>query len=173
MPTEYKPVDAINRLQICILRHTETNHFVLPKGRKDVKESLEHAAVRETFEESGFPCELLPCPMSIRAPNPELYIGLRPHIEAASEEPFTMTITTQKDGSLKLIFWYLMRVLSNSAPRMERTQMPNEDFDSMFVDAREGINMLTKPEYQNVARSAVELVERAMASPDNRPSFNP
>jgi 8-oxo-dGTP pyrophosphatase MutT (NUDIX family) len=170
---EYEPTDAIKRLQICILRHSTTNYFVLPKGRKDVKESLEHAAVRETFEESGFPCELLPCPMSTRAPNPDLYVGLRPHIEVASEEPFTLTIATQKDGSLKLIFWYLIRVLSNSAPKMERTQMPNEDYDSMFVDAREGINMLTKPDHQKVARSAVELVESAMASPDNRPVFNP
>lgn len=136
-------------------------------------ESLEHAAVREVFEESGFPCELLPCSMSTRAPNPDLYIGLRPHIEASSQEPFTLTIKTQRDGSLKLIFWYLMRVLSNSAPRMERTQMPNEDFDSMFVGAREGINMLTEPVYQNIARSAVELVEKAMASTDHCPSFNP
>lgn len=171
-PVESRPSNMSN-LQICILHHKRTNDYVLPKGRKDVNESLEHAAARETFEESGYPCEPLPCPMFTRAPNPDLYTGLQPHVEPASTEPFTITFKTLKDGSGKLIFWYLMRVLSNATPRMEGTQMPNEDFDPIFVDAREGIQMLTKPDYQSVAKLAVELVENGMTRTEHRPSFNP
>jgi len=159
-------------LQICILHHKKTGDFVLPKGRKDVNETLEHAALRETFEETGYPCEPLPCTMFTRAPNPELYTGLEPHVEPECNEPFTITFRTERDGSAKVIFWYLMRVVSNSTPRVQGTQMPNEDFESVFVDAREAVRKLTKPEYQGVAKLAVDLVENAMTMTDHRPIFN-
>ncbi|KXN86929.1 hypothetical protein AN958_09524 [Leucoagaricus sp. SymC.cos] len=171
-PITSRPSD-VNNLQICILHYKTTNDFVLPKGRKDVGESLEQAAVRETFEETGYACEPLPCTMYTRAPNPQLYTGLKPHVEPASTEPFTATLKMQKDGSAKLIFWYLMRVVSNSAPRLDGTQMPNEDFEPEFVDAREAIGKITKPDYKTVAKLAVDLIENSMTMSENQPAFNP
>ncbi len=159
-------------LQICILHHKKTGDFVLPKGRKDVNESLEHAGLRETFEETGYACEPLPCTLFTRAPNPELYTGLEPHVEPKCTEPFTITFRTQRDGCAKVIFWYLMRVASNSAPVVQGSQMPNEDFEPVFLDAREAVRKLTKPEYQGVAKLAVDLVENAMTMTDHRPIFN-
>lgn len=159
-------------LQVCILHHGRTGDFVLPKGRKDTNESLEQAAIRETYEESGYACEPLPCPMFTRAPNPGLYTGLKPHVEPTSTEPFTITLKMQKDGSAKLIFWYLMRVVSNSAQRVAGTQMPNEDFEPEFVAAREAIEKMTKPDYKSVIKLAVDLVENGMTMTDHRPAFN-
>jgi 8-oxo-dGTP pyrophosphatase MutT (NUDIX family) len=169
-PTQARPSN-INDLQVCILRHRSTGDFVLPKGRKDVNESLEQAAMRETFEETGYACEPLPCPMFTRAPNPELYTGLKPHVEPASTEPFIVTLKMQKDGCAKLIFWYLMRVVSNST-RVDGTQMPNEDFEVEFVDAREAIEKMTKPDYKSALKLAVELVENGMTMTNHRPAFN-
>lgn len=159
-------------LQICVLHHKKTIDFVLPKGRKDVNETLEHAALRETFEETGYPCEFLPCTMFTRAPNPDLDTGLGPHVETECTEPFTITFRTERDGSAKVIFWYLMRVVSNSTPMVQGTQMPNEDFEPVFVEAREAVRKLTRPEYQGVAKLAVDLVENAMTMTDHRPVFN-
>lgn len=176
-PTHTSPTTShasnVNNLQICILRHKRTGDFVLPKGRKDVSEPIERAAVRETFEETGYPCELLPCPMLTRAPNPDLYTGLKPHVEPASTEPITITFKALKDGSVKLIFWYLMRVVSNSASRVQGTQMPNEDFDPEWVDAREAVRKLTSLDHRNVAKLAVDLVENGLTMTDHRPVFNP
>jgi hypothetical protein len=79
----------------------------------------------------------------------------------------------QRDGSAKLIFWYLMRVVSNSAPRVDGTQMPNENFEPEFIDAREAIAKITKPDHRQVVKLAVELVENGMTMTDHRPAFNP
>ncbi len=55
-------------LQVCFLHHTTGDEWMLPKGRQDLGESLSEAAVRETFEETGYACELLPVTMITRAP---------------------------------------------------------------------------------------------------------
>ncbi|KAF9454592.1 hypothetical protein P691DRAFT_717096 [Macrolepiota fuliginosa MF-IS2] len=167
------PDTGIDNLQICVLHHRKTNDILLPKGRKDVGEPIEQAALRETFEETGYACEPLPCPMLTRAPNPNLDTSLRPHVELESTEPFTITVKMLKDGSMKVILWYLMRMVSNSAPMVQGTQMANEDFESMWVGARDAARILTRPDYRNVAKLAAELVENGMTMSDHRPAFNP
>ncbi|ESK91619.1 nudix domain-containing protein [Moniliophthora roreri MCA 2997] len=54
--------------QICLLFHRTKNEWLLPKGRKDAGESVEVAAVRETFEETGYPNSILPVTLPTRAP---------------------------------------------------------------------------------------------------------
>ena len=41
------------KLQVCLIYQPERNEWLLPKGRKDRGESIEAAAVRETYEECG------------------------------------------------------------------------------------------------------------------------
>jgi 8-oxo-dGTP pyrophosphatase MutT (NUDIX family) len=62
--------EARKSLEACILWHSERSEYLLPKGRKDRGESLEQTALRETFEETGYPCKLLPVDMVTRAPEP-------------------------------------------------------------------------------------------------------
>ena len=45
---------------ILLLCYRPKNEILLPKGRKNIGESLEAAAARETYGESGFRCQLLP-----------------------------------------------------------------------------------------------------------------
>lgn len=110
--------------------------------------------------------------MFTRSPNPKLHTKLKPHFEPASIEPFTISLKMQKDASVKLIFWYLMRVVSSSAPKVDGTQMPNEDFESEFVSAREAVKRMSRPDHKNIVKLAVDLVEKSMATTDHKPVFN-
>lgn len=55
-----------NQVQICLLFQPKDltlkrrEKWILPKGRKDLGETIEATAVRETYEETGFPCEFMP-----------------------------------------------------------------------------------------------------------------
>jgi 8-oxo-dGTP pyrophosphatase MutT (NUDIX family) len=40
--------------KIVVIYETEKQYWFLPRGRKDVGESLEQAALREAYEEVGF-----------------------------------------------------------------------------------------------------------------------
>ena len=44
-------------LRICLIYHHARQEWLLPKGRKDRGESVPAAAVRETFEETRYPCK--------------------------------------------------------------------------------------------------------------------
>lgn len=48
--------------KVMLVYNRPSSEYLLPKGRKNPSEALESAAVRETFEESGIRCELLPTP---------------------------------------------------------------------------------------------------------------
>ena len=61
--------NASRTLQICLI-HASRARWLLPKGRKDVGESIDVTAARETYEETGYVCELVPVHMPTRAPIP-------------------------------------------------------------------------------------------------------
>lgn len=63
-------VDPVHR-KVLILHHRAKNKFILPKGRKNRGERLEDAAVRETLEETGYSCNLLPHSGATKAPLPD------------------------------------------------------------------------------------------------------
>ena len=55
-------------LQIYLLHHNIRDEWLLPKGRKDRGEDVTTTAVRETFEQTGYPCRQLPLDLITRAP---------------------------------------------------------------------------------------------------------
>lgn len=58
-------------LEVCIIYHERKKEYLLPKGRKDQFETgLMETALRETHEETGYPCRPLPVAMRTRAPLP-------------------------------------------------------------------------------------------------------
>jgi 8-oxo-dGTP pyrophosphatase MutT (NUDIX family) len=46
--------------KILLILWRKTGEYLLPKGRKNIGETLEQAALRETFEETGYDVKLLP-----------------------------------------------------------------------------------------------------------------
>lgn len=109
----FRLVDGVD-LQLCILYNARRGIWVLPKGRKDCGESIEAAALRETFEETGYSCEFLPCTLETRAPLPG--VDLHPSqvltVERATE-PFVVTTQQMKNGAMKFIWWFIARPISS------------------------------------------------------------
>ncbi|KAK3065205.1 hypothetical protein LTS18_006414, partial [Coniosporium uncinatum] len=52
--------------RVVVCHHSRDRYYFLPKGRKDIGESLAEASVREGFEESGVRCRLLPLGIGTR-----------------------------------------------------------------------------------------------------------
>lgn len=104
---------------------------------------MEVTAVRETFEETGFPCELYPCRMETRAPPPGVNVNWRVVLEAKeSREPFYVTVRQMGDMTLKMIWWYLTWLKGNDAEKVEGVQTPSEaGYVSEFVDTGKAIEL--------------------------------
>nr|GAT60841.1 predicted protein [Mycena chlorophos] len=142
-------------LEMCIIHDRKRDAWILPKGRKDCGESIPQAAIRETFEETGYTCELLPCRMTTRAPIP----GINGHDEAHTAdnitEPFSVLVEERGVRGLKLVWWFLGK--ATSAEKMLGTQTDWEDYDSHFVEVEEACARL-ELRFRDTAKHALAMV---------------
>ncbi|KAH7921471.1 hypothetical protein BV22DRAFT_729934 [Leucogyrophana mollusca] len=146
------------RPQICILYHGLMREYRLPSGRKDVGESIEATAVRETYEESGYPCKLLPCTMETRAPMPG--VDQHPDVIRVVEEavePFAVTVRQLGETGLKVVWWY---ITCAAGDKVDGTQTESEVYTSEFVDAEVAIAKLAHPDDRRVAEQAWKIVKK-------------
>ena len=134
--------------RVLLLHHRPTGEILLPKGRKNVGETLEEAAVRETFEESGHPCRLLQHNLGTNAPNPRR-LGYH-------EEPIAIQ-QRMSDGIRKFIFWYIARVDSSVIPAAN-TQEDGEDFEVRWAPKRDAASMMSFADDRDVVAKAVAVV---------------
>ncbi|KAI6096178.1 hypothetical protein EDD16DRAFT_694260 [Pisolithus croceorrhizus] len=153
--------DTAGRWQICVLHDRVEKVHVLPKGRKDCGESIDGAAVRETYEETGYPCKLLPCRMTTRAPLPHTNMLDEPRVVDDISEPFAITLRDLKEKGTKTIWWYLTVV---SGGREEGTQTDSEDFYPEFFQADDAIRRLTFQDDKDIAQRALTLVDSYIAA---------
>jgi 8-oxo-dGTP pyrophosphatase MutT (NUDIX family) len=148
-----------DELQICILHQTRKKVWVLPKGRKDFGETIEGACLRETYEETGYPCEFVPLRMATRATEPgDLIAKDQSVVRDGMTEP--MGVTVQDRGprkGVKLIMWYVTRV-QDGAVKVDGTQMASEHYESHFISAERAIATLSRPQQRELAAQALELV---------------
>jgi len=101
------------------------DHWFLPKGRKDLGESIEHAALREAYEESGYRCEFLPLYHWANAP-----VGSRLAYGQKHTEPLYVVMTSylgrrNRPPGEYLTFWYVCQI-GPDAVRELGTGMPDE-----------------------------------------------
>lgn len=118
------PKDASETLQICLLYHLRKTEYLLPKGRKDQREgSLGETAIRETYEETGYPCSLLPVTLFTRAPIPRVDIKdskAGTPVENCCEA-FAVTIRHVAEDDVKIIHWFIAEAVGEHE---DNTQMP-------------------------------------------------
>lgn len=145
-------------LQICLLFHTARNEWLLPKGRKDRYEPITATAIRETFEETGYPCKLLPITLPTRAPLPGSQAKDCVEIVQNCEEPFMMTLRQVPTGGVKMIWWFVSVVDRAEEEKVEGTQTEIESYLSEFVDVELAQERATFQSDRDVIRKAVELV---------------
>lgn len=166
-------------LQVCLLHHTERDEWLLPKGRKDRGECVPETAIRETFEETGYPCRQLPLDIVTRAPAATAQTKDAPECVPACEEPFMLTLrrttTTRpisngnasgsansiaeddtRNGGVKLIWWFA--AVCTGAGKVDGTQTAVESFESAFFDVDEALRRATFKTDREVVARAVELV---------------
>ncbi|KAF9475373.1 hypothetical protein BDN70DRAFT_814202 [Pholiota conissans] len=149
---------STSTLEVCILHQLTKNEWLLPKGRKDRGETLEQAAVRETYEETGYPCHLWPQRMPTLAPAPG--VSDVHHVEVVDNmtEPFVVTVRDRGSGRAKLIFWYIA-LAENGVEKVEGSQMENENFDSSFFDIPTALGRLTFQKDREIVQQAVDIVQ--------------
>lgn len=149
--------DGVEELQLCLLHQTRKNSWLLPKGRKDCNESPEAAAIRETYEETGYPCEIVPVRMATRATVPGGDGKDIPTVRDSLVEPAGMTVMNRGKKGLKVIWWYVTRV-KDGAQKQFDTQMPSECYESVFLEVEEAAKRLSLYAHQDLALQAIELV---------------
>jgi 8-oxo-dGTP pyrophosphatase MutT (NUDIX family) len=140
--------------KVLIILWRKTGEYLLPKGRKEIGEPLQSAAVRETFEETGFSCSLLPHKFPTLATDQVTGAHVDKDVEPTLE-PFAVTQRTS-DGKLKIIFWYLGEGDSTKR-KIEGTQMEDEDFESLWVDESKVLETVTWDDDRLLVAKAMEF----------------
>ncbi|KAL2037669.1 hypothetical protein N7G274_009614 [Stereocaulon virgatum] len=137
----------LERGLVLLLFYRPTGEYLLPKGRKNVGETLEAAAERETWEESGYTCRLFRHSLPTRAPQPTT----TPHTEPiAVQQRFSQ-------GILKIIFWYLALVDSSDRQAVE-TQEEGEDFEVRWVRREDAPSTMSFVDDQEIVERALRAV---------------
>ena len=103
--------------KVVLLHHLDRNRFSPSKGRLNNGESRKDAAIRETYEETGFRCSLLPITLPSRATHVD---PAKNRLEDADytvdevrifEEASDWFMCTErngyKEGVTKMIWWYV------------------------------------------------------------------
>ncbi len=145
-------IDA-ERFKVLLIHLRKTGEYFLPKGRKNIGESLHQTALRETYEETGIPVDLLPVEMETLATVP----SDTPASDLARyvTEPIAVAQRVT-EGKLKIIFWYVAQGDSEKA-RVEGTQQEGEEFDTVWVPFDEVASTLSFEDDKQVADRAVHL----------------
>jgi len=160
-------------LEICILYHEIKKHWLLARGRKDRGESVEEAAIRETFEETGYPCQLMRgLRMWTRAPPAGSHEKSHPVLVSDAIEPFAITMRNVSPSNVKFTWWYIAEW--TGAPKQEGRQTASKYFTSEFVDVKTALKQLTFTTDREVVEKAVNIVlesDSMKASEDEAPSF--
>jgi len=144
-------------LEICILHHMTTDEWLLPKGRKDRGEALEQTAIRETYEETGYPCRLWSQRMPTHAPAPGVSNVHCTQIVDDVTEPLAVTIRELRHGRTKLIFWYIA-LAEEGVEKVAGSQMENENFESHFVNTQTALQRLTFQSDRDIVQQAIDIV---------------
>lgn len=148
--------------EICLLHFLQRDEYILPKGRRNLGEARQTTATRETTEETGIPCRLLPvnlvsrvCP-AIESENlpdeARFYKGVC--------EPILLQTRNLKDGSLKLIWWFVAAVNEEEPVG----QHEKDKFDVGFYSYDEALEKLTFKDDRELVNKAIELVNSTVGS---------
>ncbi|KAG5731119.1 hypothetical protein E4T56_gene15567 [Termitomyces sp. T112] len=132
--------------KIVVIYDTARKYWFLPRGRKDVGESLETTALREAYEESGYKATFLPLFTPVHAPSPPSDPGARRRLNT---ESLYTTITHWAAGRGNrsvpgeyMTFWYAGQIPPD-AVHETGTGMPDEQtYTSHILTYEEAMNRL-------------------------------
>ncbi|KAF4948494.1 hypothetical protein FSARC_13731 [Fusarium sarcochroum] len=146
----------LKQSKVLLIRWRKTGEYMLPKGHKDLGESLERTALRETFEETGVRAQLLPVDIVSLATS----VKDEDHPKVITE-PIAVSQRMAANGVLKIIFWYVAVADSTITPE-EGTQQENEDFETVWADFENADTTLSHEDDQRIARAAIEAARHGV-----------
>jgi 8-oxo-dGTP pyrophosphatase MutT (NUDIX family) len=126
--------------------------MMLPKGRKNIGETLEDAALRETLEETGYAAFLLPLPVPTLATSDGT--SMQSHL---TTEPVSVTERYRGDVR-KTIFWFAAQADSTSSPQRGVVQ-EGEDFEAVWEHLSSVVELVTHDTDRQVLMEVLRLVE--------------
>lgn len=144
--------------EVCVLHYPARDEYLLPKGRRRIGETRAEAAVRETREETGVPCRLLPVDLLSLAEGPagEEVDGGGARVHKGVCEPILVQVRKMRGGQVKMIWWFVGAVEEGvPAGKCE------EGFTAGFYGYEEAVRRLTFGDDRELVRRAIELVEAA------------
>ncbi|KAI0000752.1 hypothetical protein BJV74DRAFT_110510 [Russula compacta] len=120
--------------KVVVVNDTAKRSWFLPRGRKDVGETLEQCALREAYEESGYRIEFLPLYLPSRAPAPpsrpnargELMVSEPVFITTSDFGPYARANGQIVDHGGQYITFYYVGQIPADAVREQSTGMPDE-----------------------------------------------
>jgi 8-oxo-dGTP pyrophosphatase MutT (NUDIX family) len=139
--------------------------YLLPKGRRNIGETLEAAAVRETFEETGIRCRLLPHSFPTLATQPadaeaDAGKGGEDLSKDGNERLTTEPIAVQQRASRgvwKIIFWFVAEA-DSTVDKIDGTQEEWEQYDTLWVDVKDARQIMSREDDREILGEVVELV---------------
>ncbi|KAI0742867.1 hypothetical protein C8Q80DRAFT_1191184 [Daedaleopsis nitida] len=141
----------------------QTHHYwFLPKGRKDVGESLGQAALREAHEESGYRVSFLPLIIPHNAPEPPHsldYAGLR----LVSEPIFISTLVygrgsggRNRHGGEYLTFWYVGQIPADAVVETDTRMADEVGYKTYLLTIEDALPLLNR-QLGHIVRTAYQL----------------
>lgn len=139
--------------KVLVVRYLPTGEILLPKGRKNIGETLEKTAVRETLEETGVTTTLLP----IKMPTLATKASDEPHDEETTllaSEPIAVDQRTTADGVLKIIFWFVA-----SADSQQPCAGHESDFEPLWLPYADTAKALSFAADRTILLRALQAVQ--------------
>lgn len=100
--------------KVCLVHYAKRNEWLLAKGRRNLGQTRQQAAIREIAEETGHQCRILPLRMTTRNPpavETEQHYPDEPRVHESACEPFMLTCRQLDESKgLKVIWWYVAAV---------------------------------------------------------------
>jgi 8-oxo-dGTP pyrophosphatase MutT (NUDIX family) len=147
-----------SRKQICLIHHVELDQWLLPKGRRNCSEHCFETAVREVKEETGYHVSIVPVRLKTRAPLAHEGVAISDEAREYEniDDPFSLTVRELGDNNIKLVWWFIAKVLSDSRPNTR--SLEDEHFEAHLFDFETAIQILTFDGDREIARRAIDLV---------------
>ena len=160
--------------EICVLRSRGRDERVLPRGRRRVGEPPADAAVRETAEETGFSCRLLPVNMSSWALPPggeheqEMETEMDgPRLHKGVCEPIGLQLR-REDDVVELVWWFVAAV-NEGEPRSRRPEERERERPGVgFLGYEDALATLTSADDRALVEKAIAVVNATQVSQKSR-----
>ncbi|KAL5113756.1 hypothetical protein ACEQ8H_008368 [Pleosporales sp. CAS-2024a] len=144
---------------VCLGHLVVSSEWVLVKGRRNINESRQDAAIRETYEETGYRCKLLPVRMSTRATavDDAPDVPDRPREHDNLTEPFMCTMRELGTGKgVKMIWWFI--AVLDMLDAEERGPGEQETMQAAFMACEAAVETLTFETDRHVLRRAINIL---------------